>query len=185
MSPTKKRMSRDDWTEAALDAMADQGAAGINVEELARTLGTTKGSFYHHFENRRALLDAALERWEALIRADIEAASDVVDPTDRLIELALSGATAKLNGFVDLALAASMDDPSVAASVKRANEERLQALDSVFADLGVKSAEQRTHSIQALASYLGLFQLQHMTGERFSGEQLRDLVVRTATAAID
>ena len=142
MTVPKKRLSRADWTEAALDAMADQGAAGINVEELARRLGSTKGSFYHHFENRRALLDAALQRWEAVIRTDIARASNTSDPTERLLELALTGASPKLNGFVDLALAASMDDPSVAASVKRANEERLQALDSVFADLGVKPAEQ-------------------------------------------
>lgn len=184
MSARRRRLSADDWTEAALEAMAEQGAAGINVEELARSLGTTKGSFYHHFESRHALLDAALDRWESMIAADIGAAAEIVDPRKRLLHLALSGATPRLNGFVDLALAASMDDPAVAASVKRANEARLTALDEIFASLDVSARERRNRSLQALASYLGLFQVQQATGERFSEQELRAMVIRIVDSAI-
>src|SRR5690606_21017046 len=61
----RARLSADDWAEAALDLIAEQGVAAVAVEPLARRLGVTKGSFYWHFPSRDALLQAALERWEA------------------------------------------------------------------------------------------------------------------------
>ena len=51
------------WTDAALEALAGGGIAAVRVEPLAKTLGVTKGSFYWHFADRRALLDAMLARW--------------------------------------------------------------------------------------------------------------------------
>ena len=44
--------------------IAEEGVAAVAVEALARRLGVTKGSFYWHFKNREALLQAALKRWE-------------------------------------------------------------------------------------------------------------------------
>jgi AcrR family transcriptional regulator len=38
-------LSRDDWTRAALEALAAAGLAGVAVEPLARRLGASKGSF--------------------------------------------------------------------------------------------------------------------------------------------
>ena len=40
------------------------GLAAVAVEPLAARLGATKGSFYWHFRNRDAMLEAALQRWE-------------------------------------------------------------------------------------------------------------------------
>ena len=60
------RLSAEDWAQAALDLIAEQGVAAVAVEPLARRLGVTKGSFYWHFPSRDALLSAALERWEAV-----------------------------------------------------------------------------------------------------------------------
>lgn len=58
------RLSAEDWAQAALDLIAEQGVGAVAVEPLARRLGVTKGSFYWHFPSRDALLQAALERWE-------------------------------------------------------------------------------------------------------------------------
>ena len=60
------RLTADDWAQAALDLISEQGVAAVAVEPLARRLGVTKGSFYWHFPSRDALLQAALERWEAV-----------------------------------------------------------------------------------------------------------------------
>lgn len=57
------RLSVDDWTVAALGIMATEGVAGVKVLELCRRLGVTKGSFYWHFADLDALLDAVAERW--------------------------------------------------------------------------------------------------------------------------
>ncbi|PKM03813.1 MAG: hypothetical protein CVV17_04150 [Gammaproteobacteria bacterium HGW-Gammaproteobacteria-7] len=60
------RLSAEDWANAALDQIAEQGLAGLAVESLARRIGVTKGSFYWHFPSREALLQSALERWEKI-----------------------------------------------------------------------------------------------------------------------
>jgi len=53
-----------DWTEAALQLIAELGPAGLTVPGLAARLGVTKGSFYWHFRSLTELLQKALERWE-------------------------------------------------------------------------------------------------------------------------
>ena len=71
-APTRNaRLSADDWAQAALDLIAEQGVSAVAVEPLARRLGVTKGSFYWHFPSRDALLQAALERWEAVEQESI------------------------------------------------------------------------------------------------------------------
>ncbi|MEU8610821.1 helix-turn-helix domain-containing protein [Actinoplanes sp. NPDC048791] len=62
--PVQPRLTADDWTSAALEAMAGGGLAAVAVEPLAARLGATKGSFYWHFANRDALIEAAVLRWE-------------------------------------------------------------------------------------------------------------------------
>lgn len=57
-------LQRDEWIAAARRVLLREGPAGLRVERLARDLGVTKGSFYWHFKNRGALLDALLVEWE-------------------------------------------------------------------------------------------------------------------------
>jgi len=54
---------RDTWVRTATQKLADAGVDAVKVEALARQLGLTKGSFYWHFKDRRALLDAVLAHW--------------------------------------------------------------------------------------------------------------------------
>lgn len=59
------QLSRDDWIETALAVLAAEGVEGVQITQLARRLGVTRGSFYWHFETREALLDALLGEWRA------------------------------------------------------------------------------------------------------------------------
>src|ERR1051325_11082310 len=57
------RLDAEAWVAAAFDALAEGGVDAVRVEPLAKALGITKGSFYWHFADRRALLDAMLTAW--------------------------------------------------------------------------------------------------------------------------
>ena len=61
------RTPRSAWIEAGLRALAAGGPDAVRIEALARTLRVTKGGFYWHFDNRRALLDDILDAWERLV----------------------------------------------------------------------------------------------------------------------
>jgi AcrR family transcriptional regulator len=58
------RLERSEWLRAARLALLRHGASGVRVEPLAKSLGVTKGSFYWHFKDRAALLEALLREWE-------------------------------------------------------------------------------------------------------------------------
>src|SRR3546814_13623456 len=87
----KGRLSAEDWAQAALDLIAENGVAAVAVEPLARRLGVTKGSFYWHFPSRDALLQAALERWESVAQdavfGTLETIPDPREPLRTLVQL--------------------------------------------------------------------------------------------------
>lgn len=178
MTKTKPRLTRTDWTDAALGAMARQGTAGVNVEQLARDLGTTKGSFYHHFEDRSALLEAALARFIEIIETDLAATASVSDPRERLVAGSVAAVGSAIDGFVDLALAASADDPAVAGALHQITELRLTWLTSTLSELDMSDDTARARAEAGLATYLGLFHLQRVSGRPLDDEDMRAHVER-------
>ena len=62
--PRRTRLRRHNWLEAGLSALGEAGHSALQAEPLARRLGTTKGSFYWHFDDLPAFHTAVLEVWE-------------------------------------------------------------------------------------------------------------------------
>src|SRR5712691_4827920 len=58
------RTPRNSWIDEGLRALAAGGPDAVRIEPLARALGVTKGGFYWHFDDRRALLEEMLDTWE-------------------------------------------------------------------------------------------------------------------------
>lgn len=178
------RFSKEQWTDAALAAMAAGGTVAINIEQLARQLGGSKGAVYYHFSNREALLVAALERWEETVARDMAAGDSIYDARDRLLAITLVATGTQLDGFVDIALASSMDDPKVAATVERVNAMRLDYLVAILEELGVPAVEREERALGGLAAYLGLYQLQRSTGQRFTADRVRRLLTHVIDSMI-
>jgi AcrR family transcriptional regulator len=61
-APTRTPRSR--WIDEGLRALAAGGPDAVRIEPLAQAIGVTRGGFYWHFEDRRALLEAMLDTWE-------------------------------------------------------------------------------------------------------------------------
>src|SRR3954447_17594956 len=60
------RTPRSTWVDQGLRALAAGGPDAVRIEPLARTLGVTRGGFYWHFDDRRALLEEMLDTWERI-----------------------------------------------------------------------------------------------------------------------
>lgn len=68
-SPTPEADAlREAYLRTATRLVNDHGVGGASVERIAATLALTKGSFYHHHDNKHALIDDCFERSFALIR---------------------------------------------------------------------------------------------------------------------
>jgi AcrR family transcriptional regulator len=161
--PPRKRLSAQDWVEAAYAALGDGGVAAVAVEPLAVRLGTTKGSFYWHFSGRDALLQAALAHWERVETEAVIALGDThPDRLDRMRTL-LTVALEPPGASVELALQPTADHPLVAPVLRRVTRRRLEYLGATFRDLGFAAEEAGRRSLLAYTAYLGHTQLAHAT----------------------
>lgn len=165
MAEGKRRLAREDWVDAALAAIADGGVAAVAVEPIATRLGTTKGSFYWHFQNRAALLDAALAQWEERTTTAVidEIANATEDPAGQLRTLIVRVIEAAERDRVGPALLAAAGQPAVARAIDRVTRARVGLIVTVFSRLGFPLAEARSRALLAYSAYLGHAQLAHST----------------------
>lgn len=161
----QRRLTRDDWITAGLAAIAEGGLAAVGVEPLAARLGATKGSFYWHFENRDALLEAAIGRWEKETTTDVVAeittARDA--PASQFRRLVTDVIERAEQDRVGPALLASAAHPAVAPALERVTAARLNLITMVFRRLGFPPAQARRRALLAYSAYLGHGQLAHST----------------------
>jgi len=166
----RESLTPADWAEAALEALARGGLAAVAVEPLAKALETTKGSFYWHFADRNALLEATLTLWELRdtdrVIAAIDESQDVLTRLRNLLRLAFTSVhdgSAGAVGTVELALQASTSHPPVATALLRVTERRLTALTRLYTELGLSKARARDRGLLAYTAFLGHAQLAHAT----------------------
>lgn len=60
------RLTRQNWLDAAIASLADQGHNSLRAERLAKRLGVSRGSFYWHFADVGAFEHAVLDHWETV-----------------------------------------------------------------------------------------------------------------------
>ena len=151
-------LSAADWIRTAMDAIVAGGVSAVAVEPLAASLGATKGSFYHHFENRDALIAAALEDWErSQTEAVIERLGLLPDPGERLRAVMASALADRAGGVRDAALLGSATHPLVKPVVERVTARRLGYISEMFVQLGFREPQARRRALLLYSSYLGLF----------------------------
>ncbi len=131
--PTRTPRSR--WIDEGLRALAAGGPDAVRIEPLAKALGVTRGGFYWHFKDRRALLDEILDTWE---RASVDEVIERVegeggDARARLRRLfALASST---DGLLRTDLAVrdwSRREQTVAERLRRVDNRRMDYLRLLF-----------------------------------------------------
>ena len=154
------RLSAEDWAQAALDLIAEEGVAAVAVEPLARRLKVTKGSFYWLFPSREALLKAALERWESVEQENVFGTLEAVsDPRERLRRLFQLVAHEVKSHVIYAELLKAMDHPVVQPVMERVSERRLEYLTASFRQAGMARVEAQQRARLSYAAYLGFLQL--------------------------
>ena len=144
--------------QEGLRALAAGGPGAVRVDALAKTLGVTRGGFYWHFDDRRALLDEMLEAWE---RTSVQEAIERVDAEggDARARLRRLFALASARGDllpIDLAVRDwARRDRAVAARLRRVDNRRMDYLRSLFADFLPRPGDVEARSTLVLAVWIG------------------------------
>lgn len=159
-------LSKIDWTEAALLALARDGLGGVAVEPLARRLGATKGSFYWHFADRAELIAATLQLWEQRVTTDVmDRIRAITDPRERLMTLAAGAYGRAAAGNAYAAVLAATSHPGVADVLTRVTRVQFEFLEGLYSDLGLPADAAHRHARVAFALYLGIGELRRADPE--------------------
>jgi AcrR family transcriptional regulator len=177
------RTPRSRWIDAGLRALAAAGPDAVRVEALAQALGVTKGGFYWHFADRRALLDEMLGTWE---RATIDEVIERVegeggDARARLRRLfALASSTSGLLK-TDLAVRDwARRDATVAARLRRADNRRMAYLRSLFGAICPDEDDVEVRCMVAFSLWIGNHFIAADHGARSRADVLRLALRRLA-----
>jgi AcrR family transcriptional regulator len=152
------RTPRTTWIEEGLRALGVGGPDAVRIEKLAQALGVTKGGFYWHFDDRRALLEEMLDAWERV----------VIDQVIERVEGKGGDARARLRRL--FALASSSDDllkmelairdwarrdKAVAKRLRRVDNRRMDYMRSLFGDFCPDEDEVEARCMLVMSLYIG------------------------------
>ncbi|HEV7328085.1 MAG TPA: TetR/AcrR family transcriptional regulator [Bosea sp. (in: a-proteobacteria)] len=135
-SPAPRRFRRSDWLALGLNALAEQGPAGLTIEALCRRAGKTKGSFYAHFPAIEAYLVALAGHWRETHTHRLMQEADKGGPAqDRLVALDRMALALDVRIEQGMRRLAQLD-PGVAATCAEVDRERVAYLEKLHGESG-------------------------------------------------
>jgi AcrR family transcriptional regulator len=152
------RTPRTSWIEEGLRALGVGGPDAVRIEKLAQALGVTKGGFYWHFDDRRALLEEMLDSWERVgVDAVIErvegGGGDARAKLRRLFAIASSGGDLLK---IELAIRDwARRDKAVAKRLRRVDNRRMDYMRSLFGAFCRDEDQVEARCILAFSLWIG------------------------------
>ncbi|RTR31782.1 TetR/AcrR family transcriptional regulator [Shewanella atlantica] len=145
---TRQRFSKNQWLEAGLQMLSNQGVDKLSIGSLSRTVGVAKTSFYWHFKDRQDLLDHMLEYWVSEFNAVLTDNPDLpqLPPKQRLQAIADTVVGQDLAKY-ELAIRgwASHDEAAMAV-FDNIHSRRMAVIQRAFADADFDEQEQKTRA---------------------------------------
>lgn len=188
--PARARLTPADWARAAFRAMARGGVDAVAIETIAAELGATKGSFYWHFENRDALIEAALDEWERHLTDQVIAELEREDdPAERLKKL-LTGAfqLSVRDRAAEIALLANPEHAVVRRRVRHVAQRRIDYMAQQLEALGWTPAEALDRAVLLSYLYIGYLQMAHIAPNTVGNDARQrhvELVFDSLIGAVD
>ena len=137
------RLTVDDWIDAGLTLIAQEGLRAVKIDRLCSGLGVTKGSFYWHFSDIQGYLDALAEAWaeeQRSSQASLEALREL-EPEARL-ESMMRQLTGPRQWILERAMREwARQDPEVAARVRASDRSIYKEVRRAFLDAGFAPKE--------------------------------------------
>lgn len=157
------------------------GPDAVRIEALAKDLGVSKGGFYWHFEDRRALLEETLDTWEKSGTEDVIARVDgeAGDPRAKLRRLFELAPSAKGLFAIELALRDwAHRDRAVARRLRRVDARRMTYLRLLFGQFCADADDAEARSLLAYSLFIGSYFVATEHGGRTRAEMLQLAVER-------
>jgi TetR/AcrR family transcriptional repressor of nem operon len=157
--------ARRDTREALLDAgvaVAEQyGLAGLSVNRVVASAGVAKGTFYVHFADRAAFVDALHARFHARVEESVAAAVKGVPPgADRIVRGAEAYLDVCLKDRAVKALALeARSDPDLSASMSARHDRFSSSAIPSFKAMGWPDAPAAAQLLAAMTAEIAIREL--------------------------
>ncbi|MGF1760252.1 TetR/AcrR family transcriptional regulator [Photobacterium sagamiensis] len=151
----RQRFSKEEWLEAGLKVLAEQGVDKLTINSLSRTVGVARTSFYWYFKDRQDLLNHMLEYWASVFTLVVTENPQLLqlEPAERLQTIINTVIGQKLLKYELAVRAWASHDESVKAVFDRIYSRRIALLRQTFADAGFDGDEQEKRA-QTFLCYL-------------------------------
>jgi AcrR family transcriptional regulator len=153
------RTPRNRWIEQGLSALAAGGPDAVRIESLAQALGVSKGGFYWHFKDRRALLEEMLDAWERTwvdeVIETVEAEhGDARSRLRRLFALAVASSGELLK--IELAIRNwARHEEAVAERLRHVDNRRMDYMRSLFGAICADDDDVEARCLLAFSLFIG------------------------------
>ncbi len=152
------KLGRQDWIRIGIQALIQNGIEAVRIDPLSRLLNVTRGSFYWHFKNRDDLLAQMLREWKARNTASVIAQIKKLETSPSSKLLSLFEIAAQDDNRLEKAVRIwSVNDARAAAVINKADQERLDYLQTLFAQLGFSKRDAKVRAQIVYSVRLGWF----------------------------
>lgn len=155
MSRPRSLLSRQDWIDAGQELLRQGGITSVKLSPLLERLGVTSGSFYHHFSDFGAFLDALADDYGTVHLERIVAAIESDDPSERIREmrrLMEAWATPDLDRAMRVW---ATSNERAATAVRQLDGQLLSVLEASLKELGFSDDEARLRALLMFAAGAG------------------------------
>ncbi len=157
---TKKRVSKADWLEKALDVLETDGIDEVKIERLAKELSISKSGFYWHFKDKKDLIRTMINYWETEFTSVITSNRAIINknPRERIyltMKMILENNLTRL----DLPMRFSAEkDPIAWGMINRVYQVRLDFFRSALSEMGFEGEEleMRVHLLACYNTWEGI-----------------------------
>ncbi|TXK85555.1 TetR/AcrR family transcriptional regulator [Paenibacillus sp. N3.4] len=146
------QLTREDWVKAGLNQLAEAGIHEVRVELLARKLKISKGSFYHYFRDRKELLDAMMDDWEAYATKQIiQSIEQDHSSLEQLLHMSISR-----DKKIEIGIYAwAKHDPIMASRLVDIEEQRIHFMATLFQRKGLTPSDAIDRARLTYLTYVG------------------------------
>jgi AcrR family transcriptional regulator len=157
METANSKLGRQDWVNAALNVLVEEGAESVKVDILAKTLKITRGSFYWHFKNLDDLLRAIIHEWQTSSEDIAQTVEQVGgEPSKKLLHL--FEIAARDDDRLEKAMRIwAIHDTRAATAVIQVDRQRLDYLQYLFLQMDFSKTDAEVRAQIAYSVRLGWF----------------------------
>ncbi len=161
VTPTGQR-TRSALLDAGVRVAEQHGLAGLSVNRVVAEANVAKGTFYVHFTDRSAFVDAMHERFHSAMRAKVADVTDALEPGAELLQKACSVYldACLANRAVKALTTEARADPAPSSSMAQRSAGLGAAAEPSLKALGWKDAKVAARLYQAMVSEAALMELE-------------------------